>query len=89
MGIQLAPQRPASFRREWTPADLHCVTFKIPWSQALIYAVGFEHRVMLFHLSFGMRLTKQSVGVPVVSPGHLVSACSNDLHGLSLALVSM
>lgn len=26
-----------------------------------------------------MNLTKESVGVPAGSPGHLVSACSNDL----------
>lgn len=44
---------------------------------------------MLFHLSIRMNLTKQSVGVPVGSPGHLINAYSNDLHGLSLALVSM
>lgn len=58
---------------------MHYVTFKIPESQELVYAVDFEHRVMLFHLSFGMNLTKESVGVPAGSPGHLVSACSNDL----------
>lgn len=53
--------------------------FQNSWESRIGLSVDFEHKVMLFHLSFGMNLTKESVGVPAGSPGHLVSACSNDL----------
>lgn len=68
MGIRPVPPRQESCRGEREPAVLCCVTFKIPGSQAVLYTVDFEHKLMLFQLSFGMYFTEQSVGVSIDYP---------------------